>query len=108
MSSHQPSAYRTVRWLLLFSCLVSASVMAEETAERRESGSGYSIDWYTIDAGGELISNDPASGYEIGGTIAQPDAGRLLSGSGYELQGGFWSVAYGDDRIFRNGFELSQ
>ena len=48
----------------------------------------YSIDWYSIDGGGGTSSG---GGFELTGTIGQPDAGKL-TGGGFELTGGFLSV----------------
>lgn len=73
--------------------------------------SGFRIDWSSIGAGGELISMDAASGYEVGGSIGLPDAGHgdgnnAVTGAGYALYGGYWSIVRRDDRLFANGFEL--
>jgi hypothetical protein len=46
----------------------------------------YSIDFYTIDAGGGTSTGGV---YRITGTVGQPDAG-VSSGGPYVLQGGFW------------------
>ena len=48
---------------------------------------GYELSWWTVDGGGQTYSI--GGGYEIGGTIGQPDAG-VLTGGGYVLGGGFW------------------
>lgn len=48
---------------------------------------GYDLSWWTVDGGGHTYST--AGGYELGGTIGQPDAGVLAGGS-YTLGGGFW------------------
>ncbi len=47
----------------------------------------YTLDWWTVDSGGELASTGGA--YSLGGSIGQPDAGTLSGGS-YALTGGFW------------------
>ena len=46
----------------------------------------YSIQWYTIDGGGESSAGGP---YQVTGTIGQPDAGYHYAAP-YELLGGFW------------------
>jgi len=51
-------------------------------------GGGYDLSWYTIDSGGYTFST--GGGYQLGGTIGQPDAGIHSSGA-YTLIGGFWS-----------------
>jgi hypothetical protein len=48
---------------------------------------GYELSWWTVDGGGQTYSI--GGGYELGGTIGQPDAG-VLTGGGYTLGGGFW------------------
>jgi len=48
---------------------------------------GYELTWWTVDGGGQMYS--VGGGYELGGTIGQPDAG-VLTGGGYTLGGGFW------------------
>jgi hypothetical protein len=48
----------------------------------------YSVDWYTIDAGG---GTSQGGAFTLTGTIGQPDASPVtLSGGDYTLQGGFW------------------
>jgi hypothetical protein len=54
---------------------------------RAQSGNGYDLTWHTIDNGGVTVS--AGNGYQLGGTIGQPDAGSL-SGGNYTLSGGFW------------------
>ncbi|MBU0490862.1 MAG: hypothetical protein KKA73_03460 [Chloroflexi bacterium] len=49
---------------------------------------GYDLSWWTVDGGGYTVST--GGGYELGGTIGQPDAGQLTGGT-YTLGGGFWS-----------------
>jgi len=61
-----------------------ASVAAAQT------GGGYELTWSVIASGGETLS--AASGYELGGTIGQANAGALAGGD-YSVQGGFWSGA---------------
>jgi hypothetical protein len=48
---------------------------------------GYELSWWTVDGGGQMYSI--GGGYELGGTIGQPDAG-VLTGGDYTLGGGFW------------------
>ena len=49
----------------------------------------YSIDWYKIAGGGGTSTNGQ---YAVTGTIGQPDAGGAMSGGGYSVTGGFWSL----------------
>jgi hypothetical protein len=48
---------------------------------------GYELSWWTVDGGGHTYS--AGGGYELGGTIGQPDAG-VLAGGGYTLSSGYW------------------
>ena len=47
----------------------------------------FEINRFTIDGGGQMLS--AGGGFELSGTIGQPDAGAL-SGGGLTLAGGFW------------------
>lgn len=61
---------------------------------------GYDLSWWTVDGGG--LNPVPGSGYRLGGTAGQPDAG-LWQGGGYTLGGGFWgggAVAHGPYEIY--------
>ncbi len=54
----------------------------------------FEINRFTIDGGGDMLS--AGGGFELSGTIGQPDAG-LVSGGGFTLAGGFWfPLADGD------------
>lgn len=61
----------------------------------------YGIEWYTIDAGGDMSSK--GGGFTLGGTIGQPDAGAH-AGSVHSVVGGFWgglqSAASNSMRLF--------
>ena len=60
---------------------------------------GYTLDWWTVDGGGATFST--GSGYSLGGTIGQPDAGTSTGGT-YILDGGFWGGAEGAVTITHN------
>lgn len=49
----------------------------------------YSIDWFTLDGGGGTSTGGV---YSVSGTVGQPDAGPLMTGGNYALQGGFWAI----------------
>ncbi len=49
----------------------------------------YSINWYKVAGGGGTSTNGQ---YSLSGTIGQPDASGALSGGGYTVVGGFWSI----------------
>jgi hypothetical protein len=52
----------------------------------------YSIDWHTVGGGGGISSGTSgATTYTVSGTIGQP-ATAAMSGGGYSLTGGFWSI----------------
>lgn len=53
-----------------------------------QTGGGYDLTWWTVDAGGGTSSG---GGYTLSGAIGQPDAAPALSGGGYALVGGFWA-----------------
>lgn len=69
--------------VLALAALVSASALAAAEA-------GFDLSWWTVDGGGGASAG---GGYELSGTIGQPDAGPAHGGSGYELAGGFWGEA---------------
>jgi hypothetical protein len=50
---------------------------------------GYAINWYKVSDGGGVSAG---GGYQLSGTIGQPDAGGPLAGSGYSATGGFWAI----------------
>lgn len=56
----------------------------------------FSIGRYTIDGGGAVRS--ASGGFELSGTIGQPDAmATTMTGGGFALTGGFWfGIAAGD------------
>ena len=74
---------KSVRGLALGLTLVFSSVAlaAEED-----------IDWRTIDGGGAVKTT--GGGWELSGTIGQPDAGAPtgMSGGTFSLSGGYWSA----------------
>jgi hypothetical protein len=49
----------------------------------------YSIGWHKIGGGGGTSSNGE---YSLTGTIGQQDAGPAMTGGGYSVTGGFWSL----------------
>jgi len=54
------------------------------------AGQTFDLSWHSLDGGGGVSSG---GGFELAGTIGQPDAGVVLSGGGFELVGGFWAAA---------------
>ena len=68
-----------------FCLILLASVLVRLSAQAQT----YSIDWYKIAGGGGTSTN---SQYSLSGTIGQPDASGAMSGGGYSVTGGFWSL----------------
>ena len=57
------------------------------------SAQSYSIGWYKIAGGGGWSAGtNGAAVYSVNGTIGQPDASGAMTGPGYALTGGFWSL----------------
>ena len=54
-------------------------------AQQRDTG--YTVDWWTVDGGGQTAPDGPA--YTLSGTMGQPDPDGW-SGGEYTLSGGFW------------------
>ena len=57
-----------------------------------QTGGGYDLTWSTLDGGG---GTSAGGGYEVSGTIGQPDARNrpeLMTGGNYTLIGGFWVI----------------
>ncbi len=61
-----------------------------------QSGGGYDLSWSTIGGGGGSSGGD---GYSLADTIGQADAGTLI-GDEYTLNGGFWSGAVSQYKVF--------
>ena len=71
-------------------------------------GQDYSIDFHTIDGGGEILMETADGQLQLSGTLGQWDGTELIeqSGGGYTLTGGFWPVNIGrTDLLFRDDFE---
>jgi len=69
---------------------VHSASLRDASQKPVRSAGGHDLSWWTADGGGQTFS--AGGGYSLGGTIGQPDAG-LLTGTGYHLDGGFWSGA---------------
>lgn len=91
----------TLPWLmaeLIWLLTISATVMAQD----------WSMDWHTIDGGGEVLTETSDSQWQLSGTTGQPDSTESLelSGSGWTLTGGFWPVTVDQTEVlFRDSFE---
>ncbi len=82
------------RWLGL--ALLVAAILGAGAA-LAQTGGGYDLTWSTIDGGG---GNSAGGGYQLAGTLGQPDAGAALSGGVYSLSGGFWGGASTGNRVY--------
>jgi hypothetical protein len=58
----------------------------------------YRLDWWTANGGGGASTGE---GYQLSGTISQPEVGPALSGDGYRLEGGFWGGVLGGSTMSR-------
>jgi hypothetical protein len=61
-------------------------LLAAGSLAAAQTGADYDLSWWTVDGGGIWSTG---SGYQLGGTVGQPDAG-LMAGASYTLGGGFW------------------
>jgi len=72
-----PASRRLVGFGLLLSAL-GVSALAQ-----------YAIDWHTVDGGGGTSTGGV---YSVRGSIGQADAGPVLAGDLFTVQGGFWAL----------------
>lgn len=71
------------------SCVVSAVLLAVAVACPAHAFAP-TINWWTLDGGGNGNGYAKAGTYNLAGTSGQPDAGDL-AGSPYSIRGGFWA-----------------
>ena len=74
-----------IQWIIILGWLLP---WAGQNEPNIAGASDFDLRWNTIDGGGVTFSF--GGDFELGGTIGQPDAGPVLSGGNFELQGGFW------------------
>jgi len=68
---------------------IALSAMLALLATVGSQAQEFSVDWYTVDAGGETSTT--GGDFELSGTIGQPDANTtVLTGGDFELAAGFW------------------
>ena len=70
-------------------CVIWAVLATAIGATSAPAGS-FDLSWHTIDGGGAMFSS--GGGFELGGTIGQPDA-VIMTGGNFELAGAFWAGA---------------
>jgi hypothetical protein len=89
MCSKEAHSMRAKYLIGLVLALVAVALLLAGTvpAVRAQSEAGYTLDWWTVDGGGQ--TEPDGTGYTLSGTIGQPDADGW-SGGGYTLEGGFW------------------
>ena len=73
--------------ILAVATLLAVSLLAVAQDGRQTPGADYDLSWWTVDGGGSTFMT--GSGFSLGGTAGQADAG-VLTGEGYTLGGGFW------------------
>jgi len=74
---------------LLLGVVGSSQRAAIGTASAATASEPYTIDWYTVDGGGQ-VAEAQFGVYTLSGTIGQPDAGEQVNAT-YTLGGGFWA-----------------
>jgi hypothetical protein len=73
---------RGIRIFIALLVLLAAPALAQSV---------FDVNWWTTDGGGQ--SSSIGGGFELGGTIGQPDAGTTTSvGGSFQLVGGFWAA----------------
>lgn len=86
------SFHQLICWLrttgavrLTQSCLLVAWMLLVPRMEAQN----FAIDRHVISGGGGVSTN---AQFSVSGTLGQPEAGGTMSGGGYSLAGGFWSM----------------
>jgi hypothetical protein len=90
MKQQTTHRHRRLALVLLVAAILGVSAALAQT------GGGYDLTWSTIDGGG----GSAGSGYQLTGTLGQPDAGARLNGGVYSLSGGFWGGVSIDSKIY--------
>ena len=71
------------RWMYVVGVLFAAALAPAALAQ-------FDLSWNTIDGGGATFST--GGGFELGGTIGQPDASLTpMTGGSFVVVGGFWA-----------------
>ena len=66
--------------------LIIALLLTMTSIALAQSGGDYDLSWWTVDNGG---GESAGGAYAVSGVIGQPDAGALMSGGQFSVQGGF-------------------
>lgn len=98
---------KTMRIVTIVLLLAVAGPIAAGTCEDE-----YCINWWTVDNGGEMLSESGDGQWQLSGSVGQWDAtaARELSGGQWRLTGGFWGMTLEElaDQLFRDRFEPAQ
>jgi hypothetical protein len=82
-----PAFARALGLVALAAVLVALALPSLPLRAGEPASPGYTLDWWTVDGGGQ--TGGDGSGYDLQGSIGQPDAATWQGGS-YTLAGGFW------------------
>ena len=74
--------------------LFASGILAAFATATVTAGQSFDLSWHTIDGGGGYSAG---GGFELEGTIGQPDGGQAMTGGDFELTGGFWPGAGAGD-----------
>ena len=77
----------TRRTITLITLVLAVAIVVGPAAPSRLGS--FDLFWHTVDGGGDMWT--VGGGFELSGTIGQPDAGLVMTGGDYELTGGFWT-----------------
>jgi hypothetical protein len=78
---------RVLRLVALAAVLAALALPAVHLQAEEATNPGYTLDWWTVDGGGR--TGGDGTGYDLQGTVGQPDA-AVWQGGDYTLAGGFW------------------
>jgi hypothetical protein len=90
---------RRIYWTVALSGLVVLLTGGLVLAAAGPNLQTYTVPWWTVDGGGG--SSAAAGEYTLDGTTGQPDAGPILGGQGYTVEGGFWGGGLSGSSIYR-------
>jgi len=89
---HPPRASRSIGSALGISAITVLLAALSLAKVFGQVDPGYAVRWWTVDGGG--TTSGAGAQLRLGGTLGQPDAGRLTSDPALSLtlQGGFWNT----------------
>ena len=95
---------------LIFAAATATSLSAEPGPHLKTParGNDFAIDWFTVDAGGELFAQATGGSSQVSGTLAQWDAApaRPQVSGPWEVTGGFWgATTIPGDTLFEDSME---